>query len=148
MPPNPRAQGGESWRFSQQGGIGSCCFTFFGSKGPWFSKAQEFQGRLWNAVSSPLAYRSRRNSAQISNLGGASDGVNDLVCVNVHRQQYRTLNQPKASKLDYYLFSLLNMETTTSERVALMMSELELDQPGFGKIAGASKSVVNQWLSA
>lgn len=39
------------------------------------------------------------------------------------------------------------METTTSERVALMMAELEVDQPEFGRISGASKSVVNQWLS-
>lgn len=38
--------------------------------------------------------------------------------------------------------------TTTSDRVRKMMQALgNLDQPSFGRLAGASKSVVNQWLS-
>lgn len=36
---------------------------------------------------------------------------------------------------------------TTSERVTVMMRELDLDQVQFGALAGASKSVANQWLS-
>lgn len=36
---------------------------------------------------------------------------------------------------------------TTSERVTVMMRELDLDQVQFGALAGAPKSVVNQWLS-
>lgn len=36
---------------------------------------------------------------------------------------------------------------TTSERVTVMMRELGLDQVQLGALAGASKSVVNQWLS-
>ena len=52
-----------------------------------------------------------------------------------------------ASNLYYITFRVLNMNNSTSERVALMLSELDLDQVEFGKLAGASKSVVNQWLS-
>ncbi len=38
--------------------------------------------------------------------------------------------------------------TTTADRVKKMMSDLgNIDQPSFGRLAGASKSVVNQWLS-
>jgi len=37
--------------------------------------------------------------------------------------------------------------STTPERVHILMTELGVDQPGLGAIAGASKSVVNQWLS-
>jgi hypothetical protein len=44
------------------------------------------------------------------------------------------------------MFSLLNV-STPAERIALMMDQLSLDQPGFGAVAGATKSVVNQWLS-
>ena len=41
-----------------------------------------------------------------------------------------------------------NESTTTAERVSKMMRELgDLDQPAFGRLAGASKSMVNQWLS-
>lgn len=36
---------------------------------------------------------------------------------------------------------------TTTERVKTMIEELGTDQVGFGTLAGASKSVVNQWLS-
>lgn len=37
---------------------------------------------------------------------------------------------------------------TTSERIALMMKELSIsEQTEFGRLAGASKSVVGQWLS-
>lgn len=40
------------------------------------------------------------------------------------------------------------MKMTTIERVEKMMRDLgNLDQPAFGSLAGASKSVVNQWLS-
>lgn len=38
------------------------------------------------------------------------------------------------------------MGTTVSERVSLMMDELERDQVQFAVIAGTTKSVVNQWL--
>jgi hypothetical protein len=40
-------------------------------------------------------------------------------------------------------------KTTTAERVRLMMTGLKLqnNQVEFGKLAGASRSVVNQWLS-
>lgn len=41
---------------------------------------------------------------------------------------------------------MLNMNTTAS-RVKKMLSELDVDQVEFGRLAGASKSVVNQWLS-
>lgn len=37
--------------------------------------------------------------------------------------------------------------STTPERVAEILSDLGLDQPGLGALCGASKSVVNQWLS-
>jgi len=37
--------------------------------------------------------------------------------------------------------------STTAERVEKMMAALGKDQPGFGALSGASKSVVNQWLS-
>lgn len=37
--------------------------------------------------------------------------------------------------------------TTTIDRVTTMMQELKLDQPSFAKIAGTTKSVVNQWLT-
>lgn len=40
------------------------------------------------------------------------------------------------------------MKMSTAERVEKMMRELgNIDQPSFGALAGASKSVVNQWLS-
>src|SRR5688572_3474924 len=39
------------------------------------------------------------------------------------------------------------METTTPERVQQMIDELGVDQVEFGKLAGASKAMVNHWLS-
>jgi transcriptional regulator with XRE-family HTH domain len=38
------------------------------------------------------------------------------------------------------------MKSTAAERVEKMMTDLSVDQPQFGQISGASKSVVNQWL--
>ncbi len=126
-----------------------------GSVGLWMQFAERFRlGKsqilercLGDTVCAPLANSARSDFAQFGNLRGPSDCINDFVCVGVHGQKYRTLNHAKASKLYKCLFRVLDMNTTTSERVALMISELEIDQTAFGKLAGASKSVVNQWLS-
>lgn len=37
--------------------------------------------------------------------------------------------------------------TSVADRVNLMLDELGVDQPALGKLAGASKAMVNHWLS-
>lgn len=71
--------------------------------------------------------------------------MNQLSCLHP-LQQYRTLNRNGSSTLYPDEFSVLDMETTVSERVDRMMKALGVDQVAFAKLAGASKSVVNQWI--
>ena len=65
--------------------------------------------------------------------------------------KYRTLNHDESSTLNAILFRILNMKLL-SERLAYIhqqLPDLEGDkgQTGFVKASGASKSVVNQWVT-
>lgn len=65
--------------------------------------------------------------------------------------QYRTLNQEESSTLNHALFRMLNMNLL-SDRLSYIYDEMptlegERGQIGLVKASGASKSVVNQWIT-
>jgi hypothetical protein len=98
-----------------------------------------------DSISPPLRDSAFRDAAQARGFIRPTQTINDLV--RIHGSQYRTLNHGCASTLNRSAFRLLNTMSTASERIELMMKALGTDQPGFGTLSGASKSVVNQWLS-
>lgn len=59
--------------------------------------------------------------------------------------KYRTLNPVRSSTLYRFGFSLLDMAEDLPSRVDKLMKYLKVDQVQLGVLAGASKSVVNQW---
>lgn len=47
-----------------------------------------------------------------------------------------------------FFYSVLNMEQTLSERVALILRELEITQTDLARLAKITRGAVNQWMKA
>lgn len=45
-----------------------------------------------------------------------------------------------------FFYSLLNMNQTLAERVALILDEMKISQTELARLAGVTKGAVNQWI--
>lgn len=96
----------------------------------------------------PLRHRSLGDLTEFGDFDSPAEAINNDISVHgIH--QCSDLNQSSQALFIGFHLACLTMKgtATVAARVERMIEALGVDQVGFARLAGASKSVVNQWLA-